>query len=247
MITTDDGFLGGRITLRQPAKGYRAGVDPVLLVAACPAKPGDKVLDLGCGVGTAALCLAARVPGVHLSGVEVLDEYANLAQYNAQACGVQMSIQVADATARPTPFSDQSFDHIITNPPYFPNQDHFAAKDAGRAKGRGGAIDLDAWIETAAKRLAPKGQLTLIQRMDRLPEVLAALTPRLGSIIARPLAATSDAQPHLVIVHAKKSGRAKFMMHQAVPLHAGPADGNGRKQYTDQIENILRNGAAFTI
>ena len=65
---TDDKFLMGRLRLLQPARGYRAATDPVLLAAACPAVAGESVLDLGCGVGAAALCLGARVPGVVLAG-----------------------------------------------------------------------------------------------------------------------------------------------------------------------------------
>ena len=52
---TRDAFLGGRLYLWQPRTGYRAGVDPVLLAASVPARRGESVLDLGCGVGTAAL------------------------------------------------------------------------------------------------------------------------------------------------------------------------------------------------
>jgi tRNA1(Val) A37 N6-methylase TrmN6 len=80
---TQDGFLGGRLTLAQPKDGYRAGIDPVLLAAACPAKQGEDVLELGCGVGVASLCLAARLPGVRLHGVEILPDYAQLARANA--------------------------------------------------------------------------------------------------------------------------------------------------------------------
>ena len=68
--TREDAFLGGRLTIRQPVRGYRAGADPVFLAAAVAAKPGERVLELGCGVGTALLCLGARVAGLDLTGVE---------------------------------------------------------------------------------------------------------------------------------------------------------------------------------
>ena len=76
---SDDKFLMGRLRLLQPLRGYRAATDPVLLAAACPATPGQSVLDLGCGAGAAALCLATRVPGLALAGLEVQPEYADLA------------------------------------------------------------------------------------------------------------------------------------------------------------------------
>ena len=77
--TTNDLFLGGKVTALQPAKGYRAGIDAVLLAASVPAKAGETVLELGCGVGVASLCLAARVEGVEITGVELQPEYAALA------------------------------------------------------------------------------------------------------------------------------------------------------------------------
>ena len=80
---TEDGFLGGQLRLMQPAAGYRAGVDPVFLAASIPAKPGQRVLELGCGVGTALLCLGHRVKGLALTGVELQPLYANCARRNA--------------------------------------------------------------------------------------------------------------------------------------------------------------------
>ncbi len=86
---TEDALLDGRVRLRQPVAGYRAATDPVLLAAACPARAGESALDLGCGAGAAALCLAARVAGMDLHGLEVQPAYAALARENAgaRACG----------------------------------------------------------------------------------------------------------------------------------------------------------------
>ena len=80
---TDDGFLSGRLQILQPRKGYRAGADPVLLAAACPAKPGDNVLEAGCGAGVASICLGARVDALTLTGLELQEKYADLACENA--------------------------------------------------------------------------------------------------------------------------------------------------------------------
>src|SRR5262247_3824907 len=86
--TTLDTVLGGRVTLHQPALGYRVAIDPILLAAACPAEPGERVVDLGCGVGTAALCLARRVERVHCTGIDLLPELAELANRNAEENGL---------------------------------------------------------------------------------------------------------------------------------------------------------------
>ena len=108
-----DAFLGGKLHLWQPAQGYRAGVDPVFLAASVNAIPGQSVLDLGCGVGTAALCLGARVPDLLLQGVERQAFYADLAGRNG------LETECADLLAMPLDLRQRQFDHVIANPPYF--------------------------------------------------------------------------------------------------------------------------------
>ena len=105
-LTCND-FLGGRVRLYQPVKGYRAGVDPVLLAAAVPARAGDHVLELGCGAGQALLCLAARVPGLRLTGVELQAAYADLARRNGALNG--QGVHVIDLPV------DYSLNHAILN------------------------------------------------------------------------------------------------------------------------------------
>ena len=78
-LHSEDGLLGGRLRLRQPTAGYRVAIDPVFLAAAVPAGPRDTVLDIGCGVGAAALCLAARVPGCRVTGIDVQRDLISLA------------------------------------------------------------------------------------------------------------------------------------------------------------------------
>ena len=80
---TSDTLLGGRVALQQPAVGYRVAIDPVLLAAAVPASPGERALDVGCGVGAGTLCLASRVGGLHVTGIEVERSLAQLASENA--------------------------------------------------------------------------------------------------------------------------------------------------------------------
>lgn len=241
-ITHDD-FLGGRLTLVQPKSGYRAGIDPVLLAASCQALPGQSVLDLGCGVGTAGLCLASRVPGIRLYGLEVWQEHADLARQNADACGKEFHIWQSDLRSPPDDLKALRFDHILANPPFF--KDGTDASDNGRAIGRSGDAALADWVRFASKRLKPKGHFLVVLRTDRLDELLANMHGILGSIIVQPLVARTGRAPKLCLVRATKGGRGVFKMNAAIALHQGETHNPGNAGYAPEIADILRDGAAF--
>ncbi len=242
---TCDAFLGGRLMLWQPRAGYRAGVDPVLLAAAIAAQEGQSVLDLGCGVGAAALCLSRRVPGLAVAGVEVQAPYAALARRNAQENGLAFDVVEADLRALPGRLRGQVFDHVIANPPYFDRLASSPAQDPGRDIALGGDTPLADWTETATRRLRPGGWLTLIQHIMRLPEVLGALDDRLGAVEVLPVAGRAGAPPSRFLLRARKGGRAAFRLWPALVLHDGPAHLRDAESYTPQAQGILRDATAL--
>ncbi len=244
---THDAFLGGKLHVWQPRKGYRAGVDPVLLAAATPAKAGDTVLELGCGVGTASLCLSARVDGVSITGVELQSDYADLARRNAAENGADMSVVTADLAALPNDLRQRQFSFVIMNPPYFDRQSGTAATDAGRDRALGGDTPLTLWLDVGIRRIAAKGHLVLIQRMERLPEVLDGIEGRLGSVAICPIAGRQGKAPELFLLKARQDGRAPFRMTAPLIMHDGPAHDGDRESYTRDISDVLRNGAALPI
>ncbi|MFN3993735.1 MAG: tRNA1(Val) (adenine(37)-N6)-methyltransferase [Tabrizicola flagellatus] len=238
---SDDKFLCGRLRLLQPLKGYRAATDPVLLAAACPAEPGQSVLDLGCGAGAAALCLGLRVPGLSLAGLELQPAYADLARRNAARNGIAIAVHEGDLTRMPAPLR-QDFDHVIANPPYYPAGGS-PSPVAARARAMQVETPLAAWVAAATRRLRPGGWLTLICGTDGLPEVLSALAPKLGSAAVLPLAAREGRAALRVIVQARKGGRAPFRLLAPFVVHEGPAHDGDRESYTPAANAVLRDGA----
>lgn len=242
---TRNGFLGGRVQLWQPARGYRAGVDPVLLAAAVPARAGEAVLELGCGAGQALLCLAARVPGLALAGVELQAPYADLARRNAAASGQAIDVYETDLAAMPEALKQRQFHHVIANPPYYRAGAHSQARDAGRKVALGEGTPLADWIAAAARRLAPKGYLHMIQRADRMPDMLAGCSGMLGSLEVLPLAPRQARAAELVILRARKGGRADFRLHAPLILHEGDRHERDGESYRPEIRAVLRDGAAL--
>ena len=240
---THDAYLGGRVHLFQPENGYRAGIDPVLLAACVPAVNGESVLDLGCGAGAASLCLQARVPGLTVTGVERQADYADLARRNAEENTAEMEVVQADLAALPLDLRQQQFDHVIANPPYFQPAGRKPAQDAGREAALTEELGLETWIDTAARRLAPQGYLHVIQRAERLGDLIAAVVPRLGSLEVLPIAARIGRAAHLVIIRARKGGRSPFRLHAPLILHEGAHHLTDGESYVPQIRAVLREGA----
>ncbi|WP_417726828.1 tRNA1(Val) (adenine(37)-N6)-methyltransferase [Roseovarius sp.] len=240
---SDNAFLGGRLRIAQPRAGYRAGVDPVLLAASVPIRAGQSLLDLGCGSGIAGLCVAARVPGLALAGLEIQPAYAALAQRNAVANGVPLEVTVGDIAAMPPALRARQFDHVIANPPYFDRDRSTAAQDPGREQAMGEALPLADWVSAAARRTLSGGSVTMIQRAERLPDLLSAMGAYLGSIEILPLIPRRGRAARLILIRGRKGGRAALRLCDGWLLHAGQDHGQDGEDYTSETSDVLRNAA----
>ncbi|MCV2863896.1 tRNA1(Val) (adenine(37)-N6)-methyltransferase [Albidovulum sediminicola] len=240
-----DGFLGGRLRIWQPREGYRAAMDPVLLAAACPARPGETVLELGCGAGVASLCLAARVPGVRVTGLELQAGYADLARRNAAESGLGLTVVDGDLAHIPAGLRAQSFDHVIANPPYYPASGGTPARDAGRERALREKTPLALWLQAALRRLHPGGWLTMIQSADRLADVLALKGA--GSIAILPVAPRAGRDATRVILRARKGGRGALRLLAPFVLHEGERHMRDGDSFTAAAQAVLRHGAALEI
>lgn len=240
-----DAFLGGRLRIWQPKQGYRAAMDPVLLAAACPARPGQTVLELGCGAGVAALCLAVRVPGLSVAGVEIQPDYAELARRNADGNGVALEVAEGDIAHLPPGWRTRSFDHVIANPPYYPAHAGTAARDAGRERALREETPLSLWFEVALRRLKPGGWLTVIQSADRLADMLDLKGA--GSITILPVAPRTGRDATRVILRARKGGRAPLRLLAPFILHTGDRHERDGESFTPAARAVLRSGSGIPV
>ena len=237
----DDAFLGGRLVLRQPARGYRAGADAVMLAAACPARAGERVLELGCGAGVALFCLGARVPGLDLTGLERQPGMADLARQNAATTGIAARIVAGDLSAMPTALRAEIFDHVIANPPFFGCGTR--APDDSRAKARHEETPLETWIDAGLRRLRPGGWLVLIHRAEALDRILSALPGRAGATAILPLAARRGRDAGRVIVAARKGARGPLRLLAPFVMHAAAAHLRDGEDLTPAAQAVLRHAA----
>jgi tRNA1(Val) A37 N6-methylase TrmN6 len=222
---TEDAFLGGQLRLRQPKSGHRAGHDAVLLAAATPARPGDRVVDFGAGVGAAGLAVARRVAGINLVLVEIDADLADLARGNAAANALATEVIVLDVTASADGFAaagltPDSVDVVLMNPPFNDPARHRASPDKAREMAHvATAATLEGWIHAARRILKSGGILVLIWRADGLAQVLAALDRGFGSLAVLPIHSDAKTSAIRVLIRATKGGRAPTQMHAALMLN----------------------------
>ncbi|MGY6696899.1 MAG: tRNA1(Val) (adenine(37)-N6)-methyltransferase [Roseinatronobacter sp.] len=242
---TLDAFLNGKVMAWQPENGYRAATDPVLLAASVPARPGAHVLELGCGVGVASLCLAARVADLVLTGVELQPVYAALARRNAAENAARMSVIEADLTALPAELRTRTFDHVIANPPYYRAAGP-AASNAGRDLALRENTPLPAWIDIALRRCRDGGHVSMIHLTERLPDLLAGFAGR-ASCIVLPLSARAQRPARRVIVQARKGGRAPFVLLPPLIIHKGDTHPGDGEHFSDIVRSLMRDTGALDL
>jgi tRNA1(Val) A37 N6-methylase TrmN6 len=235
-----DAFLGGRLYLYQPLHGYRAATDPVFLAGFTPARAGQSVLDLGCGAGTAGLCLARRVAGIELHGLELQPDYAELARRNAAENGIAVTVYDGDLRAPPAALRGRAFDHVIANPPFHPVEAPGAAdpgRDLAHREGEAGLAD---WVAAGLRRLRPGGYLVLIHRTERLGDILAALQTGAGAVEILPLAARAGRPAARVLLRARKSSAAPLTLYSPLTIHMRSSHARDDDDYSEQAAKILR-------
>jgi len=242
---SEDALLDGKLVLQQPVRGHRFGHDAVLLAAATAARPGERAVELGAGVGAAGLALACRVEGLTVTLVEIDPALTALAGENVERNGLAGRVRAVclDVGAKATEFTaaglaSGSADHVLMNPPFNApqNQSPDRARRLARTASDG---TLAQWLNASARLLRPQGTVTLIWRADGLGDVLAAIEAGFGSIAVLPVYPKPGAPAIRVLVRGVKDSRAPLTVLPGLAL-AGADNGP-----TAQAQAVLRHGAAL--
>lgn len=247
LATTEDAFLGERIRVRQPAKGYRAGIDAVLLAASLAPDTAGNVLDCGAGVGTVGLCVAARLERTHVTLVERERELADLAHANIAVNGLEQRVRIVvgdltrPALAPGSPdLAPETFDNVLANPPFHDRAGGTPAAHALKQASHAMETDaLDAWMRFAVRMARPGGRLAVIHKADALPALLDTLQGRFGGVSVVPIHPYADRDAIRVLVTGIKGSRAGFALKPPLVLHV--PDG----AFTPRVSRILRQGAGL--
>ena len=239
---TEDRLLDGRVRLRQPERGYRAGLDAALLAAACDASAGQRVIEAGCGAGGALLAAAARRPETRFTGIERDAKALAMAAENIALNGVGERVEVVegDVAVRFAALGLEAFDAAFANPPFFDDASALRGPAPERRAAWMADDGLAAWIGFLSKAVREGGSITLIHRADRLGDILALLADKCGSVQVRPIHPFADEPAKRVLVRAIKTGKAPLRLLPPLVLHD-----RGGDKHRPEVEAILRGEAAL--
>lgn len=245
--TTRDAFLAGRITVSQPSRGFRAGLDSVLLGAAVPSGAAN-LLDLGAGVGTAALVALALDRAGNAVLVERDAATADLARQNVGDNGfagraevLELDLLASGAVRREGGLRENHFDVVIANPPFFDAGQGTKAPQSSRADARhmdGDAID--GWVRCAAGSARAGGMVVLVYSAPGLATLLGALETRFGALTVLPLSPRSGEPATRILVRGIKGSRAPLTLLSTRALHAPTG-----RDFSAEFDAIFRGAAAL--
>ena len=246
---TDDAFLGGKLQILQPEKGYRAGIDAVFLAASIPVSDGETIFEAGMGAGVAALCLLARNPLLHITGIEINSRYAVLCEQNAKRNNMSDMIRVIqgdvkDAMRRDLAHMPEhgSFAHAFANPPYFEDGKVTQSPSLLKAQAHSfGPEDLDLWIKLLHAMVTLRGTVTLIHRAETLGKILQSMENKFGDVRVAPLYAREGTAASRVMVQGVKGSKAPMQLLPGLILHESD------NSFTPDAEAVLRDGAAWRL
>lgn len=244
-FVTEDELLGGRIKILQPKDGFRAAIDPIFLAASIPVENGDSVLDVGAGTGAAALALITRAPWAWASCIDVQPELTALCARSATRSGIAERIGVLawDIMKKPTPIDTQTYDHVMSNPPYM--KADTGQKPKTRAKLLASVettATLEQWTAFMLDRLKEGGTFSMVHRADRLDEILSLIDGPLGELKIIDLQTKDDGRPtKRVIVQGTKGGTTTEPARRQIIVHED--DGT----YSAEGHDILRGAKALSM
>lgn len=234
--------LNKQVRLKQAENGFRTSMDSVMLAAACPIKSGQTLLDMGCGVGSAGLCVLFRQKDILLTGVDIQDDHVLLAKDNAALNGMSDRAEFICSDVRMFK-REKGFHHIVCNPPYLETGAHLRSPHDAKATAMGheGDLKTEDWIINAARLLKPEGTLTMVHEAGKTDRIIQAMEGCFGAVEMIPLWPKQGRSAKRVIIRAVKGRKSPLSLHSGLILH----DANGG--YTVEAEEILREAKGLRL
>jgi tRNA1(Val) A37 N6-methylase TrmN6 len=225
MTERENGFLNGRLFLRQDAGGHRAGTDAMLLASAAPRDAVGILLDVGAGVGAIGLAVATLSPTATVGLIELEPQACALSRENVLRNGLEERACVFEAdlldaaSRRAAGLSPEMAQVVLTNPPFFQPGRGCVTPDPRKALAHVGAAPLEDWARACLSLLKPGGTFVMIHRADALADCLAAVGGRLGAVAILPVAPRMGEAATRILLRGVKGSKAPLTLCAPLVLH----------------------------
>ena len=202
-------------TLYQPVKGFRSGSDALLLSESINFRASSKIIDIGAGVGAISIGILQKNPTVKITALEYQSDYCQILKKNMLLNGVEHNIDIINGNLLDIMqlLSPDSFDYVVTNPPFYDVGTCRLPLDDSKKIAHCGIINLDNWLKKSLYVLRNGGYLAFILRTDRLGEVYTILNKKVGDFNITPIFTGKANYAKRIIVTCRKgySGGTKIL------------------------------------
>jgi tRNA1Val (adenine37-N6)-methyltransferase len=230
------GYHGLRI-IQDPAK-FKFTMDAFLLAGFIDPQPNHKIIDLGSGGGVLSLLIAGQREVASVLGVEIQPELVDMSRRSVALNGLEgkIDIEMADLRSLPASLSPNSFDYVVTNPPFFELTGGVVSANTSLALAKFEInCTLADVVRTAARSVKANGKVAIIYPSERLSDLLTTfnnhhLTPKAISFIHPKLTVKSN----LVLMEARPNAKKGLEVLPPIIVYE-PGGG-----YTDIMERIFR-------
>ncbi len=215
--------LLGRKGLRiiQNPRKFKFTIDAFLLTGFIEPKPNHRIIDLGTGGGVLPLLIAGQREVQSIYGLEIQPELASMAGRSVALNRLEGKITILEGDLRNLPdiLKPNSFDYVITNPPFFAANQGIISGNQALAKAK---FEIDCTLEdvvkSAARLVRANGRVALIYPTARLTDLLVTMAKaHLSPARLRPVYPKPGANGNLLLMEARPN--AKCPLEVLPPLH----------------------------
>lgn len=218
------------------AEHFKLSTDSVLLASFVKSAGMKRGIDLGCASGAISLLLLERTAALHMTGLEILPEAAELAEANMSANGFEgrANIIIGDIRLHRELFKAGSFDLLVANPPYFPVGSGMISPKEGRASARTESLcSLEDICAAASFLCRTGGSVNMVHKPERLSELFCTMTKYgIEPKRLRMVCHKAESAPNLVLVEGRRGGRPGLIVEPQLILR------NPDGSETEEIKGI---------
>ena len=221
----------------QNTTGFCFGIDSVLLSDfAKEVKNGSKVMDIGTGTGIISILLSKKANIKKIYGIEIQQEVANMAERSVKLNNLEDKISIINTNIKDIfdKFEPNTFDAIVTNPPYMKLNTGAKSDEIKKLISRHEVeCNLEDIIKISYKLLKSRGEFYMVHRDERIVDILYLMRKyKLEPKKIRFIQSKVNKEPNLLLIKGVKDAGNQLKIER--PLVVYNEDGS----YTDEILEI---------